>query len=360
MPTLSGAVQCPEQTGEPEFVYFADAVTQKKLWLFSPEGGLLHTVPLNEALDSLGRIGGLSFMGPDTIILSSVYSNRIGIMDLEGHCSKVMDLTAQLTRPDRLAYELWQSFTTPFMIGGTACFEVRLVAESTDGYEGRDAPQRPGVYRYEWLARNGPHFAAFDLRRTNVEPILRWGPQEPSIDTIDEIPAPAGVGSYACVNERWFHFSAYSSVVSVLDLATMQPIRQFEVSSEIGPTLQAPIIIPKNSDFYLQDSLDDRLSSGGHIMSIRYDIPTGHYLVIVIHHASRSAAEQTHPADADFSVFEFDSAYTLVSERVFTDGEHYLPAMLSLSSGTYTARVQSKRDWMRGMPTFDRIILHGR
>lgn len=351
-----GVFRSSERTGNREYVYFADVVTQKKLLLYSPEGALLHTVPLNAVLDSLGQIAGISILGPDTIILSSAYTNRIGILDREGRCRQVLDLSKQLIRPNGLGYEIWPSGTTPFLIGKTACFEVELVGSSVDGYQEVDAPQSDAYFKYEWLARNGPRFVTLDI--SEPEPRIRWGPARPILDTVADIATTPEINPYACVNGVWFHFSIYSPIIKVLDPVSMKPVHQFEVSSTYGSIYRPPIIIEKNKELGLQDSLNERLQSGGYIKAIQYAQPAGHYLVTVLHRIARSTTDHTLSKDRAYSILEYDSGFKFIRERTFTDSIHVPPAMFNLSSGTYVLRRESKREMMRGLHVFDKLLLH--
>lgn len=184
---LSGRCPCPDRADKSECVYFADAVTEKKIAIFSLTGLLLQTVPLGEVLNNLHQIDGITVLHPDTIVINGKYNNRVAIIDRTGRCSVLADLSEHMRRPDGLTYELWTSNFGPFVLEKHLCFHVSLVANSIGGYCGQDAPRVNETYRYEWLDRNGPHFASLSLDSITDGPRLIWGPTESDKDTIQNI-----------------------------------------------------------------------------------------------------------------------------------------------------------------------------
>lgn len=353
--SLTGVYRSSDTTNSKEYVYFAEAVTWKKLLFYSTQGTLLETVPLEVGLDSIGQIGGLSVIDFDTIVLSSVYSNKLCTLDRKGRCRNVIDLSDQLVRSNGLAYELWHSSTTPFIVGRIACFEAALVGESVEHYNGPKAPAGDETYKYFWLSQNSPRLIAFDLIPGQQKPQIRWGPVTTTTDTVTAISATLEVGNYASLNGLCFQFSMYSPVVRILDPAGMKPVKQFEVNSAICPTFCSPVVISKDKEIDLQDSINDRLRSGGTIQSIRYDQRTKRYLVILLQQNKVPNNESKDVQKFAYSVLEYDSAYQFVRERSFTDGAHALPLMLNLSSGTYVLRQENKQEKVRGHHVFDKL-----
>ncbi|MBS1936991.1 MAG: hypothetical protein JSS84_04180 [Bacteroidetes bacterium] len=354
----SGVCKWLDFGGTNECVYFADVVTSKKIMLFSSTGKLLHTVPLGEAMDSLRQIAGIAILHPDTIVLCGMYNNKIAIVDRTGRCSVVADLTASLHRADGLAYELWPSVFSPFVLGGRACFQVALIANSIDGYHGHDVPHGDEVYRYEWLNRNGPHCVSFPLNKIGDNLDITWGPAASQKDTSNGIAIIDRHQSYACLNGQWFDFSINSPKIRVLDPISMIAYREFTVRSANSEVYREPIMIPKGGIAALHDSVDDRLYNGGFIETIHFDRPTQHYLVVLRHRLIRDA-ESGKVLHSGYTVQEYDVGFNFIQEAAITDHKHLMPFMLCLTNGTFVLRTEGKRERIRGIHVFDRISFNG-
>lgn len=349
---LTGVFRSPSDSTEQ--VYFADAVTSKTLLLFSPEGDLLHSVLLNQALDSLHQIASLSIVDQDTIVLSSVYTNRIAYIDRTGRCYRVLDLNEELRQTNGLQYEFWPSLTSPFMLDGSGCFEVALVAASIDTYKG-DQSTKDDNSTYYTLASTGPKLARVDLTKIPVRVI--WGPETPTVNSVSTVLATPEIGTYTCLNGKWIVFSTYSPVVSIVDPITIQELKQFTINSDHTATHLPGIKVPKDQKFNIQDSVNHRRALGGCIRSIHYDQPSHHYLVSLLHRTSRPVSSDGQVGSKNYSILEYDADFNFVQEKVFQNATHVLPFMLTLARGTYVLRLEDKRTQMRGIHVFDRLSL---
>jgi hypothetical protein len=355
----SGICQWMDSGSTSESVYFADVVTNKKISIFSSTGKLLHTVPLSEALDSLRQIAGITILHPDTIVLCGAYNNRIAIIDRLGHCSVLADLTPQLRRPDGLDYELWPSFFSPFILRYRACFHVSLIGSSIGDYRGQDAPHGNEMYMYEWLNRNGPHFVSLDLRALSDSMFVDWGPADPQKDTIHDIAMVVSTGSYACVNGQWFEYTINSPMIRTLDLVSMTTDREFMMRSASSAVYREPVMFPKGGAKALQDSVDDRLYNGGFIETIHFDRPSKRYLVVLRHRLIKEFEGGKVHLRGGYTLQEYDADFNFIKETVITDRKHRLPFMLCLTNGTFVKREENKQEQMRGIHTFDRLLVDG-
>lgn len=355
---LSGSCRCPDSADTSECVYFADVITQKKIAIFSTTGVLLHTIPLGAALDSLHQIDGVTMLNPDTVVLCGMYNNRIAIIDRAGRCSVSADLSVHMRRPDGLTYELWTSNFSPFVLENRACFHVSLVGTSIGGYRGQDAPRGDEVYTYEWMDRNGPHFASFALDSITDGPALHWGPSEPDKDTIQDIALVHRHGSSACLNGLWFAFSINSPDIHILDPVRMHSIRWIPVRSGLDSTYREPVMLPKGMALNLQDSLDDRLYNGSFIETLHFDRPSERYLVMLRHRVIKEIVDGKERRRGAYTLQEYDDEFEFIRETAITDNKHRLPFMLCLSEGTYVIRSETKREKMRGLHVFDKLTLH--
>ena len=354
---LSGRCPCPDRADKSECVYFADAVTEKKIAIFSLTGLLLQTVPLGEVLNNLHQIDGITVLHPDTIVINGKYNNRVAIIDRTGRCSVLADLSDHMRRPDGLTYELWTSNFGPFVLEKHLCFLVSLVANSIGGYCGQDAPRVNETYRYEWLDRNGPHFASLSLDSITDGPRLIWGPTESDKDTIQNIALVHRLGSYACVNGLWFAFSINSPDILILDPVRMRDVRRIPVRSDFTSTCREPVMLPKGKVLNLQDSLNDRLYNGGFIETIHFDRPSQRYLVILRHRVIKEIMDGKEHRRGAYTLQQYDRDFNFINETPITDNKHKLPFMLCLPQGTYVIRSESKREKMRGVHIYDRILL---
>lgn len=357
---LSGVCGPLDAGDTSECVYFADVATHKKITVFSSKGQLLHTVPLGEALDSLRRIAGVIMLHPDTILLLGSYNNKIAIIDRLGHCSALADLSGQLLRPDGLAYELWPSFFSPFVLQGRACLHVSLLGNSIARYNGLDAPHGNDVYTYEWLNRNGPHFVSLDLAALSDSTAVQWGPVEMNKDTAQAVAVINRFGSYACVNGHWFTYSINSPMIQVLNPASMAMETEFEVRSASSDVYREPIMFPKEGLEAYQDSVNDRLYNGGFIETLHFDWFNRRYLVVLRHRVVKPPGLGREHWRTGYTVQEYDEGLNLIQEVAVTDNKHLMPYMLCLQGGTYVRRMETKRESMSGIHVFDRMMIDGK
>ncbi|MCL4282545.1 MAG: hypothetical protein KJZ58_09790 [Flavobacteriales bacterium] len=353
---LTGVCQQFKQQDTSELVYFADVITNKRITVFTANGELLYTIPLDIVLDSLGKISGVAFLHPDTILVAGTNSNKLAIIDRLGSCSVVADLTESLRLSNGLTYELRPSFFTPFVVGHRACFHVSLLYGSIGSYFGQDAPQGD-MYKYEWLVANGPHFASVDLGSIYDSLRLDWGPAMHRPDTNQALAHVQRVRWSACVNGQWFTFNINSPVVRTLDPTLMTLEREFTVRSAFGPVYREPIMIPKDGLLTLGDSLKERMENGGFIETIHYDHPTKRYLVVLRHRRMDRPGEELR---GGYTLQQYDEDFSLIKETTFTTGKYRMPMMLSLRNGTYVMREETKRERMNGIHVFNRILLDGK
>lgn len=356
---FSGVCRYMDAGNTVECVYFADVVTNKKISIFSSTGKLLATVPLSEALDRLQQIIGVTIVHPDTIVLIGAYNNKITIIDRLGRCSVLADLTQQLRRPDGLAFELWPSFFSPFILGNRACFQVSLIGSTIGEYRGQDAPHANEVYTYEWHNRNVPHFVSIDLRALSDTMFVEWGPAKLQEDTIQDIAMVNRTGSYTCVNGQWFEYTINSPMIRTLDPVSMTTDREFMVRSASSAVYRAPIMLPKEGIKALQDPVNDRLYNGGLIETIHFDRPSKRYIVVLRHRLIRESEGGKVQLRGGYTLQEYDGAFNLMKELSVTDNKHLMPFMLCLSGGTFVMRTENKQEQMVGIHTFDRIRLDG-
>ncbi len=341
-----------------ERIYFADAVTQKKILFFTVSGSLTDSISLDLALDSLDQIGGLSVVDPDTIILTGLYSNKVLIIDHHGQPYRSIDFTDQLRLSNGLQYELWHSNCSPFMVGGQACFEVALVSSSLDAYLGNRLSDSESVFDYYLISRSGPQTAVIDFWLE--APKLNLGPlaMQESMDSV--LMLTPEVGTYACVNNKWLDYSTYSDCISIINPTGFQKINDLTFRSEISTTHLDAIPCIKGQTLNIQDSVNARSARGGCIQSVHFDRSSGHYLICLLHRVEGTYAADSPKRVKKYSLLEYDSAFMYVAEHRMEEGTHILPFMFNLSTGSYVLRREDRRTRALGIHTFDRLLLNAR
>jgi hypothetical protein len=215
------------------------------------------------------------------------------------------------------------------------------------------------MYMYEWLNRNGPHFVSLDLRALSDSMFVDWGPADPQKDTIHDIAMVVSTGSYACVNGQWFEYTINSPMIRTLDLVSMTTDREFMMRSASSAVYREPVMFPKGGAKALQDSVDDRLYNGGFIETIHFDRPSKRYLVVLRHRLIKEFEGGKVHLRGGYTLQEYDADFNFIKETVITDRKHRLPFMLCLTNGTFVKREENKQEQMRGIHTFDRLLVDG-
>lgn len=333
-----------------EYVYFANAVTHKKLLFFTPDGQVVDTISLQAAVDSLSEVAGLAVLSLDSIVLASTYTNKLVLVNGDGNCTRSWDLTNELVKPNGLRYECWASPATAFMMDGSAYFEVSLVASSVDDITGSETST---VETYYHLSSCGPKMIR--LRLLEPEPTLSW-----ALDSFYfKIPpaefAKPEIASYACTGNELFVLSKYSPTIQVLDPRTMQQRTKFTVRSSHTRTHIDGIQLREGQELNMQDSVDQRLWYGGYISAIQQDLPSGGYWITVVHEVAPSNRGDERGVARKFSLLKYDKDLHLVQEQVIDAKRYLMFSMLPLSSGTFMQRWEDQRTQMSGIHTFDKL-----
>jgi len=339
-----------------EFVYFADAVTHKKLLFFDTKGNLVDSVGLTAGIDSLGEIAGLSILSMDTIVLSSMYTNKVALIGRRGNVIGVTDLSPMLARPDSAYYETWASATTPFLAGNACYFSIALVANSIRQEQRapllNDAQQ---TARYYHLNNLSPRIVS--VTGIGDEPQVTFALDSFYWKMHSGPFAMPESGLYECLNDLVFVRSNYSSVIQVLSAHDHAAHTSFSVASRHSAAAISPHATGPSAILHLQDSVNQRLATGGYVQAIRYDVPSGHYLVVLVHSIPATSPAEERGLVRPFSILEYDSTFQLVREHEFEGRRHLMFSLLCLSTGTYIQRWEDQRVLMSGKHAFDLLPL---
>jgi len=339
-----------------EYVYFADAVTHKKLLLFTPDGKLTDSIPLNSGIDSLGEVGGLTIVDLDTIVLCSMYTNRLAFLDHKGVCRRVIDLNPLLTGLSGDKYEIWSSTTSPFASGHSFFFNAALIADTKrDSAQIKDKASGSGTRRYYERVALSPYLIRMEPKTKST---LTWVEDSFYYKLSPHISAMPEIGHYECLNNLVFIRSNYSPSIRVLDPVRLTSVASFDISSKYTPVFIKPRKLEGEELAHLQDSLNQRLATQGYVQAIQYDVPSGHYLVIVVHQISSSAPPIERGAARPFSILVYDNAFKFITEQSYDGRRYQMFFMLSLHKGTFIKRWEDQRTAMSGVHEFDRLHLN--
>jgi hypothetical protein len=338
-----------------EYVYFADVVTNKKLLYFSPAGVLLDSIPLKQAADALGSIYGLAVLAPDTILLTSGNAFDMALIDRKGTVIRMMHLGSALRLNNDAQYEIWP-YSNSFVLNGKAFMNVSLVADSLP--EPAHPPDNPfdNVLRYYLQSACSPFLVEMDLRADS--PVLRWGVDSfyYKLDSINPLMPEAG--GYTCLNDMIFVHSMYSPSIIVVDPESLREVSRFGIAFNHDETSSMPIQMIDGGVPNLQDSVDARYRRGAHVVSVRYDQPTHHYLLVLQHASPGSAAIPAEKSARSYSLLEYGDRFQFIREFEFEEGKYEPYFMLGLKYGTYVRLDLGQRADMMGTHRFVRLNLN--
>jgi hypothetical protein len=318
---------------------------------------LVDSIGLNGAIDSIGDIAGIAPLSLDTIVLSSLYSNKITLIGGSGEVLRVIDLSPHLIRADSACYELWASGTTPFIAGGACFFNVSLVANSIRAPE-PDQPQGEWheTRRYFHLENLSPRIAV--VAGLNDKPTITlaldsfYWKMHPGAYAMPE------TGPFECLNDLVFVRSHYTPNIDVFRASNWTPVASFTVRSEHSSASIAPLSTELPAIMGLQDSLNQRLSVGGYVQTIRYDVPSGNYWVVLVHRVPTTVSAEMRGLARPFSILEYSPAFKLLNEHRFKGRKYLMHSLLSMNSGTYMQRWEDRQAMVSGKHVFERIRLN--
>lgn len=340
-----------QRTGQ-EHVFFADVASSKQLIFFDPQGHRERIVPLDAAVDSLGEIGWISVASWDSILVMSMYTSRLALLDTSGRCRSVTDLAPLLKNAQGDVFEAWGSFSSGFLIGHDLFLAIEW-RENTNDQENRSEPtDRLGKERYfNTHAARAPHLVR--IRLGSPAPTVTWILPGFYAHLSNEPVALLPFSRYACVNSRLFAPSNHTPYVYVVDPRTGIATDTISVRSALTPTfVKAPVLDPAQvarGQAYANECMEIR----GAMVVVDRDPPSGHYLVGVVHEVPPSAPANERGDARAYSLLEFDADLHFLREHVFDGRSHRMDDLLTLQNGTWIMRHEDGAAQLAGVHVFD-------
>jgi len=321
-PMFCGAMRIPGDSSQ--YLYFTDVQTNKCVKIFSPGNPrAILTIPLKQALDTLGSIQSLSLRSLDTIILLSAYTNKLAVIDRTGTCYKYLDLNKYVNLPNGDVYELSGSYLNSETSACSLTLRAEWRSNRFDDISGK-TPETELEYLLYWYDRN--YHAAY---LANVSGLF-----DDSVTVnfaLSDFHVKAGGSDHVYIddaaiaraNNRLFIFSKYLNTITELNPITLKIIKQSPITSKFTKLDARPLKIEAKSINKFQEYADDISNMEAYVAGFNYDQHKHVYYLTLCHKLPKGVEEGQGYKKRPFSVMVMDEDLQVIKEVPFTDGRYF-------------------------------------
>ena len=255
-----------------EYVYFGEPVTFKCIKFFDLAGEFKFEVSLRNAIDSIGKIGHLQVISPDSILVFGQYNNKILAINRKGEVWFAIDLNQNI-----LPYHGHQ-FTYSTTYSGSCFFRDTLYL--TPEYMAQSPGAiTPGPNEYFKAALDQPYFLRINKFLDKTQSNYSFGLNSFYRQFMNDSMAMGELRRYSVLDENVAVFSIYSDTLYLFNSSSLQCIQKIHVVSSNTKIGVNPVQLYGDVDYAEYQSKIARF--GGYISKVIYDSEY-HFFVISI------------------------------------------------------------------------------
>jgi len=325
-----------------EIIYFADITTKKKISFFNFNGLKLYETPLNHIYNCGQEIGSFEVLNKDSIVVLSLYSDIVFLLNKNGVCKKTIYL-------DSLICDVHKNSNEYYNINyiGNNRF---LFAASWLGSDTIKIPQNTFQY-YEYFFRNltiRPKLVSLDIfnpDKTN----FNWGFDSAyfKISKDNKLNLFFENDKYEITDKNIFFYSWYSNKIYKLNRGTQKLEKEIiiqQAGEEIGVK---PKHISKENQNYIFDSINIGLQTEASIIKVVFDKYRNLFYVIIAHkHDIKFKGK-----DRLYTIIVYDKDFEKIDE-ITLDKEKYSSSILYVCKQGILILTKSKKIEDHDKPKF--------
>lgn len=331
-------------SGGQELICFADVSTNKIIHFFTLDGKKQGSIPLDCVIDDGHEIDDFSIVSPDTILVNTLYSNKIYILNRKGECLERIDLDKVVKHENGDQFEFYSSAFQDFYSNGSVilgCSYRDNIKEQapTDALENLR-------YFYSKMFRS-PYFLKIDNIFSDS---LSYsvGPEAFYHKYVSDTGYVIVESSfYHHDNNRLFCFSAYSDKIFEVGINDLEVKTEIRVKSDHSSLGADPIPLNNETVGLLQEKVNEALQTSGIITRLHYDRYRKLYYVMVYHDVPGGKGAYKN-GERPWSLLVYDEQFNKKWETKFDEKEFIGGNILVCKEGLLVSNnVKSREDYDR-------------
>lgn len=303
-----------DETSKKVLIYFADPVSAKKMKIYDDDGVVKDSINLQRAVEALDyKINGIAVFSKDSIVLNSMYTNKLVFVNRKGEIWKQLDLTRHLIDNDNV-YEITSSTMSDFKMGNSLLFgsDWRMNLNDVDKKDGLEA----SINFYNQCFKSNYFFKVSNFKTDSLE--TKFGLSDFYSRLYDKPAVLVGPPFYTFVNNKLFLTSNYTNKIFEIDTTALSIRKSFVINSDYTKIGAEPVVASKEGLTNLQEKINTILKSKGFISRIFYNKSVNKYIVIV-YHEGKNGEIFDDISKRPFSIILLDNNFKKIEEIPFFD-----------------------------------------
>lgn len=302
-----------------ELIYVYDKIIDKKIFLYSGEGQLIRTIPLNRALDTIDNIARITLISLDTIVINSYHTNEILLMNREGCVWKKIDLTYKLNDRKGNTFEFMPCMYPITQNINRLIYNCTWLSNVMDEKSNKIPDDDAGylIYFYGHFLKSPYFITLSDI--VNEHPKINFHTNRFYKHISDSSHVLGEPPMFTVINNAIFINSYYSDKLFKIDASNFKVCQTIQIISDYTKIGTNPIKINKGVIGKIQDSITYKEKTSGRIERLLYSPGKKEYYCIVKHETTPESYDLGH---IPFSVITFDTNFMKINEYLF-DGYQY-------------------------------------
>lgn len=301
-----------------ELLYFGDPVTKKTLKFFNFDGLLIKEVPLLETIKLLGEIDVITVISLDSIVINSLYTNKIVIINGKGESWKLHDLNKLIVSKIGNVYNYYginiPSYTVDknnlylncdFNYNG---YDISKDIVPTGKFENYD-------YMYNKLIED-PYLLRFNNYLSGIpkiEHFLFGFKKNYSLKKAFFLEN----ASFIKTDLGFLFHSVYSNNLFLIDTLTLKLKSKITIKSDFTQLGIPPLFLTKESYNNLGNIQVENTKTSGYIGQI-FSHDDNTYIFVSL--PNKNNSKHLDPSN-DFSIINYDKNFNRLKEYLFKNGE---------------------------------------
>lgn len=313
-----------DKKSKQQLLYFADLTTRKKVIFFNKKGQEKYSVDLTDGLKSLdNNVHDIEVISLDTILLIQPYTNRVVLLNQEGHVWKNIDLnqTLKLTLDSVQQYEFISSLsnTSAIINNQDLVFFVNIILND----KGYDSP-------FDWVFANRVNYWK-NNQFIRINNVLSDSPSHLFGGKLRQAISPKDSNAY--IVEIFNHFlvttkyiyatNLFSNKVFIIDAETLEVIGVKVIKSKYT-SLGIPVLSSKTTEEneMVSKKVSQFFKQKGKLGTINYNETKEHfYIQAGIDHDSKQAG--------NWILMIFDKDFNKLNEYLINPKDYLAPLVVT-------------------------------
>ncbi len=300
------------------YIYFADFVSKKCIKTFDLNGKKVDSISLKEATEILEDINSITILSLDTILINSMHTNQLVIIDRNGCVWKNLNLNPLLNDYKGNHYEMASSGQN-ILKNGSLLFRSYWNFNSIDQKNKAEPENNLDFLKYYYFnCFNAPHFIVLSnmfSERPKIQ-FLQEGFYKnlsSSPDIFSESP------NYSVLNNSVYDFSVYSDCLFRSDQVDLGIEKRIEIKSDYTKIGIKPLSINEETIQLFQEKMNKGYWTKGFISNVFYNQVDKEYYVLVFHEIKKETVSSQN-LYRNFSVIIYNASFTEKKEYCFREG----------------------------------------